>query len=225
MPLIIGLTGQAHSGKDTTADYLVAKWSRTHRVIKVSLAAQLKVICQRLIEMFYGVIIPLESFYDLREKEAIREDLPQFAGLPFKIRTVLQLVGTEIFREMLSESVWCNYVKEHYLNPANGYEIVIISDIRMPDELAFFSKIEGWDFKSLRIVRHTREQIASANQQHKTEQQIATLAVDHEIINDSSLEDLYRLVDAGVGETNGSPIAPLPKFGGTSLWAVEWMWQ
>uniref|UniRef100_A0A6C0BK18 Deoxynucleoside monophosphate kinase n=1 Tax=viral metagenome TaxID=1070528 RepID=A0A6C0BK18_9ZZZZ len=199
-PIVIGITGLAHSGKDTSADYLITQLQRGHTVVKVALANQLKVICQKLVEMFTGTSIPLEDFYDLDKKEMIRPELPPFAGQPFKLRTVLQRVGTEVFRDLLSTSVWCNYVAEHNIRSSKtSTDVIVISDIRMPDEIQYFHQLcqqQQLDrVITLRITRPNRQVIDQTNQLHSTEALISSLPVDHEINNQDTLDQLYRQLD------------------------------
>jgi hypothetical protein len=206
-PIVIGLTGQAHSGKDTTADYLVSQLSRDHRVIKIALADQLKVICQKLIQLFYGQLIPLEQFYDLQSKEQIRDNLPLFTGQPFKIRTVLQQIGTEIFRDLVTKCVWCDYIKDNYIT--QPYDIIIISDIRMSDEIDYFNDLvkNGLisQFKTYRILRNIKsdksQELSLCNQQHRSEIAITQLHVTDEINNNSSIEDLHNLINQQIIES------------------------
>jgi dephospho-CoA kinase len=199
---IIGLTGEAHSGKDTSADYLVSSLSqRGYKVIKISLADRLKVVSQKLIQSFYGIMIPLEDFYDEQKKELIREDLPQFNGKPFKLRTVLQTIGTDIIRQMIMTDVWCRYLKEKIID-VDTYDMVVISDIRMPDEIVFFKQL--YHFQCYRILRPNRHRIDLHNSQHSTENQVASLLVDGEIDNQGSFDDLYRQLDTLMASTLAS---------------------
>lgn len=196
LPIVIGITGLAHSGKDTSADYIISSLRERYNVIKVGLADQLKIICQHLIKLFYNIEIPIEDFYDIHKKEQVREDLPKFAGQSFKIRTILQMVGTEIFRDLISEEVWCQYLKEHCLKHD---QVVVISDIRMLNELQYFRQMErGGElsrFICLRVRRERRDGLTGGNAQHKTETGINTLPVDYEIDNNGTLEELYKKID------------------------------
>ena len=99
-PFVISFTGLAHSGKDTSSDYLVRKLSeKGYKVTKVGLADRLKHLCRKLIKMFYSIDISIEDFYDINKKEQIRPELPWFNNQPFTLRTVLQQIGSEIFRD------------------------------------------------------------------------------------------------------------------------------
>lgn len=195
LPIVIGITGLAHSGKDTSADYIVSKLGEKYDpkcVTKVALADQLKSICHHLVKFFYNIDIPLEDFYDIHKKEQFRDDLPQFAGQPFKIRTILQLIGTEIFRDRISEAVWCQYVKEH--NIKTGH-VIVISDIRMPNEVQYFRQMETNGelsrFICLRVTREGRDVLTGGNARHKTESMIESLPVDYEINNNGTYDELY----------------------------------
>ena len=192
-PIIVGISGLAHSGKDTSADYLLSQLKQDYKIIKIGLADRLKIICQQLVHLFYGVFLPLDEFYDLAKKEKIRDDLPSFAGQPFKIRTVLQQVGTEIFRDLMWSSIWCDYVKKNYIDTGD-YQIIIISDLRLPDEVEFFRGCVS-NFISFRVIRPNREQLTDNNQQHKSEIGNSKVLVDHEIMNETSLRDLYQKLD------------------------------
>jgi hypothetical protein len=205
-------------GKDTSADYLFNQLQQRHiPVIKVALADQLKKICQRLIQLFYGIEIPLQEFYQMDDKERIHPELPLFAGQPFKLRTVLQLIGTDIFREMLFSSIWCQYLMEHQgaarpgqspQVPTNGGAmIMIVSDIRMPDEANYFQ--QHGHFRCYRIVRQSRIPLTMVNQQHSSEQSIQQVPVTSEIDNNGSLEDLYHQLDQVIQGGTASSLAPL----------------
>lgn len=189
--IIIGITGYAHSGKDTASNYLYQYYlSCGKRVCICALGDQLKVICCRLLKLFYNHDANLADFYDMVKKEEDRQDLPEFGGRPFKIRNLLQTIGTDICREMLYQSVWCEYIKQHYID-SNLYDVVIVSDIRMPDEIKYFSQIPNAIFKCFRIVRENRDKIDVHNQQHSTEQSQSQLDVTDNIDNNGTIAQLH----------------------------------
>lgn len=198
LPSIYMLTGHAHSGKDTAANYLVTKFTqRGISCIKVSLADHLKVICQKLIRLFYGIEVDLGAFYDTDLKEQIYPTYPEFNGRPFKLRTIMQNIGTEIFRDLMWNQIWCDVLYNKYIVP-NVYSVIIIGDCRFPDELKYFEKLlDQHAIEKLliaRITRNTRDRLESFNEAHQSEQH-ETILVHHEINNDGDLETLYRTLD------------------------------
>lgn len=201
-PVIITLSGVAHSGKDTTADYLVNKLNKLGiNSIKLGLANQLKIISQKLIQLFYGVDIPIDEFHNMEKKELIRPELPIFDGNPFKLRTVLQKIGTEVFRDSLWNSIWCDYISHNLKEKFSEYQVIIISDCRFPDEINYFKNLESSgqisSFISFKITRPTPKEnsMSEENKAHASEAHISTMKVDYNIINDASLKCLYRYLD------------------------------
>lgn len=198
-PVIIKITGYAQSGKDTTSNYLVKYLTnKGHTAIRIGLADRLKVICQHLIRVFYGIDIPLDDFFDLEKKELAHPEYPKFNGEVFKLRTIMQYVGSEIIRENLWGEIWCDYVYKKLIS-SGQYEYIIISDYRFPDEDKYFVNLKnnGSIEKEFgyRVMRTHHIGIADDNKKHQSEKHILTLRVDDEIINDGSLSDLYDKID------------------------------
>jgi len=197
-PIVVELTGLAHSGKDTSADFIVSFLNSIGvSAIKIGLADRLKVICQHLIKLFYNIEIPMEEFYDMEKKEMIRDDYPQFAGRPFKLRTVLQLIGSEVFRDLLWSSIWCDYVYRNFLLNEK-YQVIVLSDCRFPDEIEYFKSLEEkgdvTEVISARILRSSREELCGGNQNHQSEIYISSLTVEFEINNNNTKDDLYEIL-------------------------------
>jgi hypothetical protein len=195
IPVVIILTGIAHSGKDTSADYIVQKLQdKGFRATKVGLADCLKNVSQKLIELFYGVTIPIEEFYNLEKKEQVRPEFPNFNGQPFKLRTLLQFVGSEVFREMLWGSIWCDIVYQRYIKD-NPYDYVVISDSRFPNELAYFKNLaeskEVGDLVSIKLLRNVHDELSKENQKHQSESHIDTMSTQYVIFNDGTKDQLY----------------------------------
>ena len=178
------VTGKAYSGKDTTADYIVSRYNlRGYRTIKLALADQLKIISQQLIKLFYGIDIPLKEFYNSSTKDMVRPNLPPFAGKPFTLRSVLQHVGTEIFRTYTYDSIWCDILYKKMM----GYDIVVISDCRFPNELNYFRSL-GIKSTSIKLIR---ESVIS--EEHQSESY--DLDVDFTLHNDSDIKNLFNYID------------------------------
>jgi len=186
----ICIVGRAYSGKDTAADYIVAQYNK-HReryAIKIALADLLKTVCRELIKMFYGINIPVAEFYDQEAKDRIRYDMPNFCGKPFTLRAVLQQVGTEIFRNYLWETIWCEYVEKLFVARSN-YKIIVISDIRRQDELDYFAKFEH--VTSI-CIKRDKAYIATS---HDSEANIEQIKVKHEVANIGTIPELYAQLE------------------------------
>jgi hypothetical protein len=69
----------------------------------------------------------------------------------------------------------------------------------MPDEIDYFRQLAKngsiAGFKCYRIIRRNRDPLATNNQAHKTEQFIDSLQVDQDIMNESTLDELYGKID------------------------------
>jgi hypothetical protein len=175
-PILVALTGVINSGKDTSADYLVSELNKKGiRSIKIGFADRLKIICQRLVELFYDIDIPIENFYDRMKKEEIVENFPKFGGQPFKLRTILQRVGTEIFRDLLWDDIWCDYINKIQL--INHYDVIIVSDWRFPNEIEYFEKLED-NGQLLDVIK------VRINRDHTNDHHIKTLKMISNIIHD-----------------------------------------
>ncbi len=214
-PSVVCITGLAGSGKDTSATYIVEQLKLCgFRAIRVGLADQLKFICQKLIKLFHCVDISIDDFFDQNKKELICPEHPKFNDLPFKLRTILQLVGSEVFREYLWEDIWCDYANRKYIQ-SGLYDVIVISDSRFPNEITYFEdlKTQGkvTQIISCRIIRPNRKELESTNQLHQSEVQIMTLPVQMEILNDSNYETLYqqlneKIVSKLVNSDNQNPV-------------------
>lgn len=188
-PIVILITGYISSGKDTIANHLLERYSSKNlNVCKIALADKLKLITQRLIKLFYDIDIDLGDFYDQEAKERQRYNMPH------TLRTLLQIVGSDIFRDMLWKDIWCDVISKDI----SLYDIVIISDWRFPNELHYFhnlylnSSIEKYITIRVNRVRH---HVGINNMIHQSEEHIDKLNVMYDIDNNGSLEDLYRQLD------------------------------
>lgn len=149
MTYYIGLGHYKRTGKDTFANFLL-KDLKNHRVSakKVSFAKKLKEICHDL----YGWAGCREGdFYDTPEGENLREvKLPALAceehpeGL--SPRDLWILMGTNAVRENVYQRTWLDYV----LKTDFGVKVVVIPDVRFPNEAAGIKEQGGILIKVVR---------------------------------------------------------------------------
>lgn len=141
MTKFIVISGKKNVGKDTLADGIIASLQANgYTAKKVSFADPLKQACH----IIFG--IPLDDMYTLEGKEKathlrwnrisgnIREQFLVDDGIEptgfLTVREVLQLVGTQLFRQQIDENVWaCAPFK------INDVDFVVVSDCRYPNEL------------------------------------------------------------------------------------------
>jgi hypothetical protein len=193
--LVIGLTGFKRSGKDTVGDYLCEKYGFT----KLSYASALKKACQSIFSFTD------EQLYGDEEKEKIDE---YWKHSP---RDILQKVGTELFREKLSEvcehignDIWIRSVDRQIkaLNNSDPsrYNKFVVTDIRFENEAEFIRKMNGKIFRVNRFYYEMADEALS--KLHKSESTIMTLEVDEDIENKSTLPDLYSKIDTLLNNNN-----------------------
>jgi len=139
--MLIGICGKAASGKDTIGDYLV----KEHLFNKISLADPIK----RLVKD----VFVLDDFqvYDRIERE---KNLEKWNG--WSVRKLLQIIGTELFREKIDEQIWVKslyYRMEQLKNNSVCVSNYCICDIRFPDEVKYLKEKMGNDFVLIKVIR------------------------------------------------------------------------
>lgn len=175
--MIIGLIGCARSGKDTVADYLVEH----HGFHKRSIANPLKQICQTLFEWTD------EQTYG-EEKDT---PLPE---LNIRPREIMQFVGTELFRNGISErfpalgeDIWINHLVRTALQDSS--KTWVVPDVRFPNEARRIRDCGGW------IIRvESSRGVAIPNKNHVSESMQSRIDPDYTLYNRADKEYLYAQV-------------------------------
>lgn len=166
---IIGFTGKAGSGKDTCADYLVAKYG----FVKLSWASPLKAGLAAM-----GFPEPC----DRADKERV------IPGFDFTWRQAAQTLGTEWGRA-LDANIWVK-VAERIIAAAPAGTNFVISDVRFENESAMIYSLRG-------TVVHLegRQADLGALAGHVSEAVLPIRLDSYTLVNSGSIEELYSDLD------------------------------
>lgn len=179
---LIGLTGRQRSGKDTIGKHLI----NDHGFIRVAFADILKEACKII--------------FGFSDEQVYGDDLKEVEDEYWKHtpREILQRVGSELFRDKLSEvcenistDVWIRAVERKILNLIKkGHTKFVITDVRYQNELDFVKACNGISWKVTRpsLVNH-----GSAD--HQSEKSVDKFYCDCHFTNDSTIESLYETLE------------------------------
>jgi hypothetical protein len=178
---IIAFTGLKGSGKDTAAKVLL---NRGYANLKF--ADPLKDMLRLFLRMngVYADIVERMIEGDLKETPTaiLGGKTPRWA---------LQSLGTEWGRDLIYENVWT----DTFIRRVKQLDKVVCTDFRFPNERDVLKFLGA---KLIRITRPDQEQ--NVHSLHPSEIYITQMAVDHEIINDSSIDALWQRVALVTGE-------------------------
>lgn len=197
--MLVGLLGFIGSGKGTAGDML-----KDMGFTPVSFAKGVKDVTA---EMFGWPRHLLEG--DTQHSREWREKPDNFwsseFGKEFTPRFALQLMGTEVGRDVFHKDFWVIKLK-NYINNAPEQNFVI-TDVRFQNEISFINKHSGTLIEIKRgITPHWYEIAAKANRGdphaeiwmqersgvHESEWRWVGGDIDHTIDNVGSLEDLKK---------------------------------
>jgi len=177
--MIIAFTGYLQSGKDTAADYLLA---RNKSFKKYSLAQPLKEAAKIMFgftdDQVYGVGKDvIDSRYGIKPREVL-----QTLGTEYAQKTLPTMFPE--FEKTIGRNLWVSRFLE--MRPDN----CVLSDLRFPHEADAVKSIGGYVIRVLRP-----DKVPHSKDLHESEKYIQELEVDSEIINDGSLVDFYEKIE------------------------------
>jgi hypothetical protein len=169
--VIIGICGAAGAGKDTVA----ARLEAAHGFWRLAFADPI----YQMISAMTG--LPVDALRDRTAKEAL---LP----IGKSPRELLQSLGTEWGRNMVSEDIWIRIALER----ASRRSRAVISDVRFDNEAEAILAAGGsvW-----RVVRPGVGCLVGQTASHSSERGVSGSLVAAEIVNDGSLILLEERVD------------------------------
>ena len=175
--MIVGLSGYAQVGKDTVANYLVENYG----FVKVSFADPIRQALHRL-----NPIVSLGEFSGVHLSQAVDglgwEEVKRQSP---ETRRLLQVLGTEVGREMFGEDFWVN----QGLKKVSEHENVVFADTRYENEARAIQANGG------QIWRITKPDHGPVNG-HSSETALDEYVFDWYIPNYGGVKELHGLVDA-----------------------------
>lgn len=101
-----------------------------------------------------------------------------------EIRRLQQVLGTEVGREVLGESIWVDTGMEKVAKVHARGVPVVVTDCRFDNEAEAVREAGG------KVVRVVRPSLPAPTDGHASESGISEHLVDREIVNDGTLDDL-----------------------------------
>ncbi|WP_405135546.1 hypothetical protein [Nocardia sp. NBC_01388] len=175
----IALVGHARAGKDSIAQYLVTQ----HGYTRVAMADPIKdalLVLNPLVATPDGAV-RIADLVTERGWEGAKSASPD-------IRRLMQALGTDVARTLFGDDVWIALALRTVGPLLDAGLPVVISDVRFPNEASAFRRI------GLRLVKVTRPGFA-LDTTHESETSYSGIDCDAELINATTLDDLYRRAD------------------------------
>lgn len=203
-PIFIAMCGKKQVGKDTSTAMAVEILSgHGRKVFVTAFANTLKDMCVDVLGLnksgAYGTdadknalsslvwdTLPLDIRlkYSNVTRMSGTEGVEDYTPLPrigrMTNREVLQVVGTDIFRMMLDNNVWVNATLRR---DWTGYDVVIVTDCRFPNEKKAIDDTGG---HVIRLERNT-----GFTDNHASETALDTADFKLKYQNNGSLDELY----------------------------------
>lgn len=188
--MIIGLNGRMRAGKDTVAQILMANFENVERVafadkLKDSAAAALRLTREELEDLKLHGRLNIQWSVE-REVEGRKKKVKDVREREISGREYLQYYGTEAHREVFGDDFWIEQALDRTQTTEDG--ILVVTDMRFPNELAAVQERGGVTVKVLRPEADSQPIL------HASEQILDDSGFDFFLNNDGSLETLTERV-------------------------------
>lgn len=185
---VIGVAGSRGSGKDTLAALLAEHVGRSRPCVVVKFAAPIKKAVAAILGCDPGQL----------ENRAFKERPIKALG-GASPRYIMQTLGTEWGRDMVSPDIWLHAARRR-IELVASRSAVIISDVRFRNEAEMIL-----NYRHGFVVRVTRPALRGSGEQHKSEDLLPSELVDVEAINQEGQQKaMYQQVAAKL-EVMGCP--------------------
>lgn len=222
MKYVILMSGKMRVGKNVAADYIIEKFKDKKMKVETDLFAHdlkhnckddFKKLAHVLNTYADGLESVLQTFADIMcdgvvfnsLKSAINsirvKDENYFEDKNAVTRALLQIYGTEIFRDRVDKDYWAKQVRNRAIK--SKADVIVVTDARFPNEINVFEDVNSDEIKviSIRVERDT-----GIIDEHESETALDGYKEWNYIIdNNGSLEDLNDAVDVILDDIlNGS---------------------
>lgn len=206
--MIIGVTGYAQHGKDSTGNVLIER----HGFVRYAFADQLKSMALAL--------NPVVQSYTFPRHPDTLQGVVGFLGWEKakelgEVRRFLQVLGTEGVRDHLGEDAWINALDRSLNNDGLTRDSnIVITDVRFPNEALFVHRNGGevWRVKRLtksRVPKGPDEDPRSyyrpfdngISRDHPSEKFIGEIPEDRVLVA-SNLDELAKEVERAWAQTS-----------------------
>lgn len=168
-PAVIGIAGLPRSGKDTVAEFLLAK----HGGYRYSFADPIVA----MLNAGFGVDFRNEFWTENKEKV-----IDVVGRSP---RELMQLLGTEWGRKLVNKDLWVTLARAKYLQHGAG---MVIPDVRFPNE-AKFVRERG-------VLIHVDGPRGVVVNTHESNNPLPRITNDLLVVNDGTLQELQAKAEA-----------------------------
>lgn len=179
--MIIGLSGYAQTGKDTVAEHLISKYNYKRVAFADPIRKALYTL-DPLVEVGEFRAVHLSSAVDSMGWEETKR-------LSKETRRLLQVLGTEVGRNMFGPDFWVN----QGMSNVSKFDNKVFTDVRFPNEYKAIKAREGI------IIRIVKPGTGAVNL-HASETALDNFSFDATIVNDGSKQDLYDKIDKVIKE-------------------------
>lgn len=196
LPLLIGFGGLFESGKDTSADYLVA----AHGFVKINMSDPIDAALYALnpiVRVNTAILleVKVERYQDIRDEIGYTEakKIPE-------VRALLQRLGVKVGRKIIDQAVWVKIASRNIQKLREAGTPVCVSGIRFPDEQELIHRLGGtlvW------VERPGHARTNTSINQDATETGVTEASFDQTLINDNTIEALHRQTDRLVAALTG----------------------
>lgn len=199
---IIGLTGKARAGKDTAAG-IILKWCEEQGLtaerlafadpLKLSAAAALGFDTTPRPDVLEDAV----AFCNTLKEEDATITVTTYGGLSHpKVQTIsgrafLQLYGTEAHRGVFGSNFWVEVMERKLAEMAGAVDVAIVTDVRFPNEATMVNRHGG---EVGEVTRADNSTLKDDLEAHSSEVGLPEGAVEFQIANDGTIEDLWLLV-------------------------------